>query len=480
MPYDSSSKIITRPLNTADISQATAEGSLDVGTLCRSGKINPFAKFKPINHTAIGEVTDAQRLTGNFGLAIPAVTTPAQLLNNDGTAAVSWVYTARTQMYRMFDFTSQATSTYGYYKEAPVPMTCVVRSEGWSINAINEAADQNARIPFYVWFRSAVELGDKMIDESIGTNGNYNHSAAQLGSSISADELSETTSGSQLMPVNGASRFGIALFTKSGSTYSYHSSYLCTQPISVNSTYANPSDPDYPYAAFNLYANHCLNLSGNLGAITHGRYKAVPFLRVGPSGSYKYVPLAKYPLSNGSVYPCVFDFGMGMEDTYATTFRLGSSSTAPATPPSSAAITTTSNTIYAYAYVSNNSPWTHVTNGTWNGTTLMYETIDRWKLFVRIYANNSLTVGGTTVNFDRTNVTTTRISPSAFTIAPNGTAVLVYRIDGMFWSENGTTSITPDNGSAVMVGFTLSYLNTDQSYTQIGIQSVSDMTVYYG
>lgn len=480
MPYDSTSKIITRPLNTADISLATNTGSLDVGTLCTSDNINPFAKFKPVNHAAYGEVLDTQRLSMNYGLTIPSVSSPSLLLNSDGTPAANWSYPARTPMYRMFDFTSEGTATFGYYKEAPIPMTCVVRSEGWTINALNEGADQYARIPFYVWFRSAVELGDKDIDSSIGIGNALNHTAAQLGSCISADELYETTTGSALMPVNDASRFGLALFTESGGTYSFANAYMCLDTISTSSTYVNQSDPDYPYAGFNLYANHCLNMNGTVGAITHGRYRAVPFLRVGTSGSYKYVPLARYPLATGSVYPNVFTFGMGMEDTYSTQFRLGTVASAPSTIPASGAITTTSNDIYAYVYVTNNSPWPHVTNSNWNGTTLMHETIDRWKLFVRIYAQNSLTVNGETVNYDRTNVTTTRISPSSFTIAPNGTAVLVYEIDGPFWSENGTSSIVPDLDSAVMVGFTLSYLNTDETYTQIGIQSVNEQAVIYG
>jgi len=108
----------------------------------------------------------------------------------------------------------------------------------------------------------------------------------------------------------------------------------------------------------------------------------------------------------------------------------------------------------------------------------MYETIDRWKLLVEIMGlYNASSLG---ITFDRTNVATTRISPSSFTIAPNGTAVLVYQID-MLWSADGTSTIQNiPSGAAVYVGFNLSYLNTDESYTQIGLQNANAQTVYYG
>ena len=72
-------------------------------------------------------------------------------------------------MYRMFDFTSSANpTTRGYYRDAPVPATCLVGRSGWVINSLNEEADQNARVPFYAFFRESVELQDKKMDNSIG------------------------------------------------------------------------------------------------------------------------------------------------------------------------------------------------------------------------------------------------------------------------------------------------------------------------
>ena len=128
--------------------------------------------------------------------------------------------------------------------------------------------------------------------------------------------------------------------------------------------------------------------------------------------------------------------------------------------------------------MTNTSPWTHVTNHVWNGTTGMYETIDRWKLLFRIVGLNNAPALG--ISFDRQNVPSSRISPSSFTIAPDGTAVLVYQISELLWSADGTTSIQGiPTGASVYVGFTLAYLNTDSTYTQIGIQLPNEQTVYY-
>lgn len=52
-----SNGIIVAPVSIDDVRSALGEASTDLGTLCKSSKINMFAKYKPIRHTAIGELT---------------------------------------------------------------------------------------------------------------------------------------------------------------------------------------------------------------------------------------------------------------------------------------------------------------------------------------------------------------------------------------------------------------------------------------
>ncbi len=47
MGYDSKTGIITAPVSVADVSLCLGENSLDVATLCTSGRINPAALFRP-------------------------------------------------------------------------------------------------------------------------------------------------------------------------------------------------------------------------------------------------------------------------------------------------------------------------------------------------------------------------------------------------------------------------------------------------
>lgn len=474
MPWNSSTKILTRPLNTADIAQATGEVSLDVGTLCKSSKINPFAKYKPLQHAAVGEVTEEERANANFGLSIPgALTDPAQLIN----ATSVWSYTDRT-WYRMFDFTAPdengTHSTKGYYKEAPIVLTCPVGSSGWLINSINELADSTARVPFYAFFKTSVEFQDKRIDESIGISSqSYGHSANELACCIGADELA-TTNGDMLFASGNDSRFGLALFTydTSAGTYTFSGAYLCKSVMNpLTSTFGTD------YDSFCLYPESCYAYTdtnySTLTAIPKGTFTAVPFLRI--SGN-KYIPLCKYPLATGAIYPNRFSFGNGMLNMYIPTFRLGESSAAPSTIPASGAIYTTQSSIYAYVYVRNNSLWRHQTSSVWDSTTQKYETIDRWVLTVNIESGN-ITSAGSPVTFNRT-ASTARISPSAFTIDPGGSAVLVYRIDHL-WSANGVNDLPSVSGS-IFVGFNLSYENKDGTLSELGIQAASQQTVYYG
>lgn len=72
MPY--SDGLITAPVAFRDIQRAILNSSPDLGTLCRAGTINKFAKWKPFRHQAINFDSDAARLAAaklvNYGTGI--------------------------------------------------------------------------------------------------------------------------------------------------------------------------------------------------------------------------------------------------------------------------------------------------------------------------------------------------------------------------------------------------------------------------
>ena len=62
---------ITSPVNTDDINMALGVGSHDFGTLCRSARQNPWAKFKAMQHDTPEPYTNAERKARQWGLTVP-------------------------------------------------------------------------------------------------------------------------------------------------------------------------------------------------------------------------------------------------------------------------------------------------------------------------------------------------------------------------------------------------------------------------
>lgn len=68
--------IITAPIETWDPytalgMSATAGVGYDIGTICASGRINIWARFKPMRYDSVRDITDEIRKSLNYGLAVP-------------------------------------------------------------------------------------------------------------------------------------------------------------------------------------------------------------------------------------------------------------------------------------------------------------------------------------------------------------------------------------------------------------------------
>lgn len=59
---------IEAPVNPWEVSKVLGIRSGDVGTVCTSTRINPWAKCKPVNHTKIGILTDKERAEAQYGI----------------------------------------------------------------------------------------------------------------------------------------------------------------------------------------------------------------------------------------------------------------------------------------------------------------------------------------------------------------------------------------------------------------------------
>ena len=142
MPLNSNTGIMTAPVGFGDISRALNLASGDPGIIItRAATINKWAKFKPERHSAIGEMTLAQRKINGFGFDISVGANTSVFQRSAANAldvAIAqngeWVYLkprglAHNERFRPFDFLNPSDhSAMGYAANAPQPYTYVLPS----------------------------------------------------------------------------------------------------------------------------------------------------------------------------------------------------------------------------------------------------------------------------------------------------------------------------------------------------------------
>ena len=121
MGYNATERTLVRPINVADISSCLSHPSRDVGALCRSPRINEWAKYKPISGLdVVTPLTEEQRRMHNYGMPfVPYFTSidimTAAVLGNDYSLAANaprafyaapWQYVrpSGSGKYRILDF----------------------------------------------------------------------------------------------------------------------------------------------------------------------------------------------------------------------------------------------------------------------------------------------------------------------------------------------------------------------------------------
>lgn len=128
-------------LSLAEVSKCLGEGSLDIGTLCTSAKIKPFARYKPEQSVLLKELAAEDRDAVNHSIVMPPTapyTNAADLL---GSNAKIKYQRPSAGYYRPLDFN-------GYYNIAPACVAHCTSKGVVGANVIDDNSDTH--ICFYL------------------------------------------------------------------------------------------------------------------------------------------------------------------------------------------------------------------------------------------------------------------------------------------------------------------------------------------
>ncbi len=177
-------------ITTSMVAQAIGVGSNDVGTLCKSNKINKWSKWKPISLAEVTPITIDDLKNSNFGLNIPYFSSLGNINTEDSFLYVlknktfSWNYIkpsgGSTSPYRLGDFRN-------YNHSAVIP---IVSSDSYSAfiynNSISFDLDMSVVYPNdYNICLQDFKIGDvEFIDFYLGVL-LYNSNGYMIGTSSS-------------------------------------------------------------------------------------------------------------------------------------------------------------------------------------------------------------------------------------------------------------------------------------------------------
>lgn len=133
-----SSGIITAPVSIRDVQNALGVSSTDLGTLCTSGRINKFARYKPVRFASVAPITNANRRSVAQGLVLPSPVTGSSKTGALIRSACEgdWGYNlplgGASSPYRLTDFANPENRTsYGYDHNAVPPIQVNYPRDGW-------------------------------------------------------------------------------------------------------------------------------------------------------------------------------------------------------------------------------------------------------------------------------------------------------------------------------------------------------------
>lgn len=183
MGWNKTLKKMKAPVSTGDISEAVHYSSLDLGELITEGKINKWAKYKPVKHQELGFLNSVynQRRTCDQGFVCGAladkiaITDLLRCFNNAIASEADWDYerptgTIGVSPYRAFDFLNDeghtSSSLYGYNELAKCPFNVAAPGSAYDPEV---PAPENRADYYLMWQYTSEEIS--LIDfESFGTS----------------------------------------------------------------------------------------------------------------------------------------------------------------------------------------------------------------------------------------------------------------------------------------------------------------------
>ena len=98
--------IITAPISlVGDVAAVLGDSSTDLGTLCRSSKINKWAKYKPVQFNSITSLSDQSRYEVNYGIDVnSAYSLDIASLFTKAASNPDWGYVRPTSYFILGDF----------------------------------------------------------------------------------------------------------------------------------------------------------------------------------------------------------------------------------------------------------------------------------------------------------------------------------------------------------------------------------------
>ena len=141
-------------ISTSMVAQAIGEGSNDVGTLCKSTKINKWSKWKPISLAKITGLSESDIINANFGL-YPQEATQIKNYQWNGSntlAAIQqpplWAYTkptgGSTSPFRLGDFRN-----YNHSSLPPVKDVVDITISKQDVDEYNDSSKQKYWYPSF-------------------------------------------------------------------------------------------------------------------------------------------------------------------------------------------------------------------------------------------------------------------------------------------------------------------------------------------
>lgn len=111
---------VTAPVGLYEVAFLLGENSLDVGSVCSSNNINPFARYKPQKSNKsvpYQPLTEIERSNAQYGFVPKKINSWQELISSYDGGMNGWVYN-KPEYYRLTDFINE-TGLLGYWHHAP-------------------------------------------------------------------------------------------------------------------------------------------------------------------------------------------------------------------------------------------------------------------------------------------------------------------------------------------------------------------------